>query len=342
MSCLSVMIDCDARHWGELAERENNEKVISTLINSITSYTTAHMSLSAANRIVVIGVDRALSEPSIYATNASSDIDMSSAVKIAIRNALKKSASSTNITEPAVFALCYCYRYLSNDYAILINISLDICRYKNEIDNGDGRILVINIGSDFCGEHNILMNIFFAAHKHNILIDVANIGHGANMQRWHNATQCGPVVILCCGETSPILQQASDITGGTYLNIKKPRQLLEYTMILVRQISNGGLNMILDIVRPTGLVEFHLAKMMLCFMLGRASLRSAFPSPSSSTSVDYRASCHCHGAPVSIGWVCSVCLSVQCHFTPICPACNTVFKISTLARRGRKKRRERC
>lgn len=74
MSCLSIVIDCDARHWGELAEKENNEKVICTLIHSITSYTTAHMSLSAANRIVVIGVDEALSEPTIYATNASTDV----------------------------------------------------------------------------------------------------------------------------------------------------------------------------------------------------------------------------------------------------------------------------
>uniref|UniRef100_A0A1I7VTL0 General transcription factor IIH subunit 3 n=1 Tax=Loa loa TaxID=7209 RepID=A0A1I7VTL0_LOALO len=272
MSCLSIVLDCDARHWGELAEKGNNENVICTLIHSITSYTTAHMSLSAANRIIVIGADGTLSEPTIYATNTSIDIDMNSAVKTAVRNALKKSASSTNTTESAVFAP-----------AVAIAIC-HIFRYKNEVDNGDGRILIINIGSDLRGEHSILMNIFFAAHKHNILIDVANIG-----------------------EASTILQQASDITGGTYFSVKKPKQLLKYTM---------------------------------CFTLGKASLRSAFPSPSSSTSVDYRASCHCHGAPVSIGWVCSVCLSVQCHFNPICPACNTVFKISTLARRGRKKRRE--
>uniref|UniRef100_A0A915PY72 General transcription factor IIH subunit 3 n=1 Tax=Setaria digitata TaxID=48799 RepID=A0A915PY72_9BILA len=234
MSCLSIVIDCDACHWGELAEKENDENVIRTLISAITSYTTVHMSLSASNRLVIIGVDGALLEPTIFATNASTDIDMSSAVKKAIRNALKKSASSKNSTDSAVFAP-----------AIAIGIC-HICRYKNEVETGDGRILIINIGSDLRGEHNILMNIFFAAHKHNILIDVANIG-----------------------ETSPILQQASDISGGSYFNVKKPRQLLEYAA---------------------------------CFTLGKASLRSAFLSPSSFTSVDYRASCHCHGTPVSIGW----------------------------------------
>lgn len=72
MSCISIVIDCDARHWGELVEKEKNENLICTLIHSISSYSTAHMSLSAANRVVVIGVDGALSEPIIYA--ASSDV----------------------------------------------------------------------------------------------------------------------------------------------------------------------------------------------------------------------------------------------------------------------------
>lgn len=63
--------------------------------------------------------------------------------------------------------------YFSSGNAIIFS---DIFRYKNEVDNGDGRILLINVGSDLRGEHNILMNIFFAAHKHSILIDVANTG----------------------------------------------------------------------------------------------------------------------------------------------------------------------
>lgn len=78
MSCLSIVIDCDARHWGEFAAKENNEKVISALIHSITSYTTAHMSISAANRIAVIGVDETLLEPTIYVTNASADVSLQS------------------------------------------------------------------------------------------------------------------------------------------------------------------------------------------------------------------------------------------------------------------------
>ncbi|XP_062532309.1 general transcription factor IIH subunit 3 isoform X4 [Bombyx mori] len=43
--------------------------------------------------------------------------------------------------------------------------------------------------------------------------------------------------------------------------------------------------------------------------------------------VDYRAACFCHRELLTIGYVCSVCLSVFCKFSPICTTCHTVFKI---------------
>ncbi|VDM29137.1 unnamed protein product [Toxocara canis] len=95
------------------------------------------------------------------------------------------------------------------------------------------------------------------------------------------------------GDSSPVLQQACDITAGTYINVEKPKRLLQYLMY---------------------------------FALGGTQSRLMFTS-SMATSVDYRASCHCHGTPASIGLVCSVCLSVQCKFNPICPICKLVFLI---------------
>lgn len=52
----------------------------------------------------------------------------------------------------------------------------DINRFKKENDGADGRILIINIGSDLAREQNALMNVFFSAHKQGIVVDVANIG----------------------------------------------------------------------------------------------------------------------------------------------------------------------
>ncbi|VDN32890.1 unnamed protein product [Gongylonema pulchrum] len=131
---------------------------------------------------------------------------MNAAVRSALQDALKQSAASSSTTDTSVFAP-----------AIAVAIC-HICRFKNEVDNGEGRILLVNIGSDLIGEHNILMNIFFAAHKHNIIIDIANTG-----------------------EAAPILQQASDITGGTYFNVQNPRQLLQYTTVSIANVTYGFL-----------------------------------------------------------------------------------------------------
>ena len=44
------------------------------------------------------------------------------------------------------------------------------------------------------------------------------------------------------------------------------------------------------------------------------------------THVDFRAACFCHRKLIDVGYVCSVCLSVFCAFTPICSTCNCNFQ----------------
>uniref|UniRef100_A0A8D2DVJ8 General transcription factor IIH subunit 3 n=1 Tax=Sciurus vulgaris TaxID=55149 RepID=A0A8D2DVJ8_SCIVU len=41
-----------------------------------------------------------------------------------------------------------------------------------------------------------------------------------------------------------------------------------------------------------------------------------------------QAACFCHRNLIEIGYVCSVCLSIFCNFSPICTTCETTFKIS--------------
>lgn len=52
----------------------------------------------------------------------------------------------------------------------------DVNQFKKRSDSAEARIQIINFGNDFAGERDALMNIFFAAHKQNLVIDVANIG----------------------------------------------------------------------------------------------------------------------------------------------------------------------
>ncbi|VDM34787.1 unnamed protein product [Toxocara canis] len=53
---------------------------------------------------------------------------------------------------------------------------VDVNRFKKEYDGAEGRILIVNVGSDLSREQNALMNVFFGAHKQGIVVDVANIG----------------------------------------------------------------------------------------------------------------------------------------------------------------------
>ncbi|XP_067626284.1 general transcription factor IIH subunit 3 isoform X2 [Eurosta solidaginis] len=83
-----------------------------------------------------------------------------------------------------------------------------------------------------------------------------------------------------------------DITGGQYLRLTQLDGLLQY---------------------------------LLWVFLPDPQMRQKLVLPPA-TKVDYRAACFCHRELIDIGYVCSVCLSIFCKFSPICTTCHTVFK----------------
>ncbi|XP_062873741.1 general transcription factor IIH subunit 3 [Trichomycterus rosablanca] len=109
------------------------------------------------------------------------------------------------------------------------------------------------------------------------------------------AAQKQNVLIDACvlDSDSGLLQQACDITGGLYLRIPK---------------------------------KIALAQYLLWVFLPDADQRSQLLLPPP-VHVDYRAACFCHRSLIEIGYVCSVCLSIFCNFSPICTTCETAFKI---------------
>ncbi|KAG5840234.1 hypothetical protein ANANG_G00186660 [Anguilla anguilla] len=92
---------------------------------------------------------------------------------------------------------------------------------------------------------------------------------------------------------SGLLQQACDITGGLYLRIPQKLALAQYLLWVFLPDSDQRSKLIL-------------------------------PPP---VHVDYRAACFCHRNLIEIGYVCSVCLSIFCNFSPICTTCETAFKL---------------
>ncbi|XP_077604094.1 general transcription factor IIH subunit 3 [Crocuta crocuta] len=110
------------------------------------------------------------------------------------------------------------------------------------------------------------------------------------------AAQKQNILIDACvlDSDSGLLQQACDITGGLYLKVPQKPSLLQY---------------------------------LLWVFLPDQDQRSQLTLPPP-IHVDYRAACFCHRNLIEIGYVCSVCLSIFCNFSPICTTCETAFKIS--------------
>ncbi|ERL91675.1 general transcription factor IIH subunit 3 [Dendroctonus ponderosae] len=90
-----------------------------------------------------------------------------------------------------------------------------------------------------------------------------------------------------------LLQQGCDITGGMYLKVPQITALLQF---------------------------------LLWVFLPEPPIREKLVLPPP-VKVDYRAACFCHRELIDIGFVCSVCLSIFCKFSPICTTCHMVFKI---------------
>lgn len=97
-------------------------------------------------------------------------------------------------------------------------------------------------------------------------------------------------------DESSLLQQVCNLTGGLYLRRADNIALLQF------------------------LIWFYLPSVK-----SREWFVQAPP-----TSVDTRASCCCHGKLIDMGFICSVCFSVYCIFTPVCSVCKATFKLPQL------------
>ncbi|QDS74158.1 hypothetical protein FKW77_001546 [Venturia effusa] len=125
------------------------------------------------------------------------------------------------------------------------------------------RILILSVSSDLSDQYIQVMNGIFAAQRLQIPMDVMKLS--------------GSTVFL---------QQASDATGGIYLD-PEPSAL------------KGG----------AGFLQF----LMMAY-LPDVTARKLLVRPGKGE-VDFRAACFCHRNVIDLGYVCSVCLSIFCSPT---------------------------
>lgn len=91
-----------------------------------------------------------------------------------------------------------------------------------------------------------------------------------------------------------ILEQGCDLTGGHFLNVPDVSGNLEY---------------------------------LLWIFLPSTTARDTLLLPERRKAT-HRAACFCHRKILDIGYVCSVCLSIFCTYSPICSSCSTHFKLN--------------
>ncbi|XP_060699300.1 general transcription factor IIH subunit 3 isoform X2 [Hemiscyllium ocellatum] len=164
----------------------------------------------------------------------------------------------------------------------------------------DGKYELLAIGNDIITEEiKDLMSKIGQELNSRILVIKAAEDSAAQYMNFMNvifAAQKQNILIDACvlDSESGLLQQASDITGGLYLKIPQMLSLSQY---------------------------------LLWVFLPDPEQRSQLVLPPP-VHVDYRAACFCHRNLIEIGYVCSVCLSIFCNFSPICTTCETAFRIA--------------
>lgn len=163
------------------------------------------------------------------------------------------------------------------------------------------RIVVFSIGADksydYSSQYMKLINCFFAAQKMDVIIDAATIelteasssssfANGPDSNKMHSNKPSASMEELFAVS---ILQQGCDLTGGRYIQIHKVSTLMQH---------------------------------LLWIFITEAEERTAYVLPPK-LKIAPPAACFCHRKPLEIGYVCSVCVSIFCQYTPFCSTCNS-------------------
>ncbi|CAH0383480.1 unnamed protein product [Bemisia tabaci] len=286
VSLLVVVIDLST----EQPFLQDDKLSLTHYLNAIITFINSHLMLKACNRVAVIGSDYCRNKylypdekNKLNIRQTDSQYEMFTLVEQTIRNNVKSffndDSSKDDEDEPSKLP-----SLISGAAALGLCFINRIEATFMSKDNLNSRILIITGSLDFSHQYMSLMNVFFAAQRQNIAIDVCSLE--AELK---------------------LLQQGTDITNGHFLLVPS--------------------------ANLSGLVQY-----LLWVFLPEPPLRKHLIVPPP-VKVDYRASCFCHKQLIELGYVCSVCLSVFCKFTPICMTCHAVFKSHILLPKKIKKRK---
>lgn len=291
-SLLVIILDTNPYAWALLAD----DLPLSTAISNLCVFINAHLAFNDANKVAVIAShskravflyppppSRSTRPDGPSAQNGSSeDIDMADTtngtdpqssdantyrpfhtVQIALLSSLRtlfstttptSLSATTSIAGALTLALTFINKQtlLGNSILPSTSASASGANAENAPILLTSRILILSVSGDLAHQYIPMMNTIFACQRLSIPIDIAKIA----------------------GDTV-FLQQASDATKGTFMQLEHPQGLLQY--------------------------------LMMGFLPDTTSRRYLI-SPTQA-GVDFRAACFCHRKVIDMGYVCSICLS---------------------------------
>ncbi|CEF68261.1 General transcription factor IIH subunit 3 [Strongyloides ratti] len=261
MSCQIVILDCNIGSHGQLFKKLSTNRIYEAMTTAIAAFGSQHLSSAPTNKFVLLAAGKNISNKFIYISdqseNVGASIEILNSIQKTFRNVLHIRDKSKYVEYASPLALALC----------------QIRKFKSNSNKGQNKITIINLSPVTDWERDMILNCAFAAKQYNILIDV---------------------IAFALHQTSPVLHQCCDITGGTHVHVEKPYLLLQY---LNKYVSPDE-----DM---------------------RVSLKNTFNGE-----VDYCPTCICHGKSLNIGFVCSVCLSIHCAPDSECYSCKTIFNKS--------------
>ncbi|TGZ70736.1 hypothetical protein CRM22_003022 [Opisthorchis felineus] len=313
-SVLIIVMDVTPSWWG-LCETEDMS--LPQCTEAILGFSNLHLMFSPMNELVIIGVTPESAEimwpasQSLLKPNTDMQRDgqydllgfMNDYVRRQISRRIASSESSgtsVRLASGIAKGLCYYVRRCrdlqpTKRYDEELNIvsgveALDIA------DKVSARMLVVRAGEDSPSQYLALMNAVFTAQKLRVCIDVCvlPLAPSTDPSLPRDANFSSKHI-----KYSSLLQQAAELTGGIYLHIPNTRGLLQYLLSVFLPAPTLRPKLLLPDLRSSGF----------------------------NTGVDFRAACFCHRRLIDIGYVCSVCLSVFCEFSPLCATCGSPFAV---------------
>ncbi|XP_064210884.1 general transcription factor IIH subunit 3 isoform X1 [Tribolium castaneum] len=269
----------------------DNPHVLTHCIDSVIAFANSHLMQKAQNKLAVMACHSKTSEFIYPGPNKPLDvrqIDGQYEVFTAVEKTIKQNLAKLLATEKSTLVT---ESLLAGAIAMALCYIARIQRTKPPGCVLNSRILVVTGSGDSASQYMNYMNVFFTAQKQGIVIDVCALDQHLSL-----------------------LQQGCDITGGLYLKVPQLQGLLQYLLTWKHWRVKNPLPAL-----PT-LNYFQWV------FLPEPPIRQKLVLPPP-VKVDYRAACFCHRELIDIGYVCSVCLSIFCKFSPICTTCHTVFKI---------------